>query len=120
MRMQAPRLTDQTFAAEVLEQDGLRLVDFWSFWCAACQHRSGIIDRLAVEYGDVVGVGRIDVDDHRRIAAAFGVVAAPALLLFRRGQVIERLDGAVSGAQIRGMLERYLASEGTPRRAAGV
>lgn len=108
------RLTDRDFVHEVLDRRGWMLVDFWSFWCGPCQHRRGTLDRLAFAFADDVQFGRIDVDDNPRMAAAFGVVAPPTLLLFRNGQVVARLVGTASSTEIRDLLVQHvLESEPT-------
>jgi thioredoxin 1 len=87
------QVTDDTFAAEVLESDVPVLVDFWAAWCPPCRAMHPILEELAVERGDLRVVS-IDVDANQGIAARYSVLSMPTFLLFRHGEPVQRLIGS--------------------------
>ena len=92
--MSKPReFTDANFQSEVLESDQPVLVDFWADWCGPCRLVSPTIEELADEYQGTVKVGKLDVDQNQKTAAAFGINSIPSVLLFKDGQVVETFVG---------------------------
>jgi thioredoxin 1 len=87
--------TDQNFQTEVLESQTPVLVDFWAEWCAPCRIVSPIIEELAVEYGDKLKVGKLNVDENHT-ANHYGVMSIPSLLIFKNGEVVKTMIGAQS------------------------
>ncbi|MGI8802120.1 MAG: thioredoxin [Solirubrobacteraceae bacterium] len=92
-------LTDDRFQAEVLEAEGAVLVDFTAAWCAPCRVMKPVLAELAAEHPEL-SVAQLDVDEHRRTAAAYGVLSMPTFILFRDGQPVVRLVGARSKAKL--------------------
>lgn len=84
--------TDDSFTAEAGE--GLVLVDFWAPWCMPCRLVGPIIEGLADEYAGKVKVGKLNVDDHQRVAQTFRVMSIPTVILFKDGQLVEQVVGA--------------------------
>jgi len=103
-------VTDQTFEEEVLRSGVPVLVDFWAEWCAPCRMIAPILEELAQEYEGRVKVAKLDVDTNPRTAMAYGVRAIPTLLLFKDGQPVDQIVGAVPKAQLKRRLEAVLAS----------
>lgn len=102
--------TDQNFDSEVRE--GLVLVDFWAPWCGPCRMVGPIIEELARDYAGKMKVGKLNVDDHQRAAMAFRVMSIPTVILFKDGQPVETMIGAMPKGAYEKKLEKYLAVAG--------
>ncbi len=90
---QTLQFTDANFNEEVLERDRTVLVDFWAPWCGPCLALGPTIEQLAEEYEGTVDVGKLNVDDNPETAHAYGISSIPSVLVFRGGEVVERLVG---------------------------
>ena len=86
--------TETSFEADVLKSDVPVLVDFWAQWCGPCLMLAPTIDELATAYQGKAKVGKVDVDQSAGLATQFGVQNIPTVLLFDKGQVVERIVGA--------------------------
>jgi thioredoxin 1 len=84
--------TSQNFAAEVLNYQGLVLVDFWAVWCGPCQMLSPIIDEIGQEHQDLKIV-KINVDAESALAAQYNVASIPTVIIFDHGQIKETIIG---------------------------
>ncbi len=89
-------LTDDTFDQEVLRSSKPVLVDFWAPWCGPCQMMAPVIDQLAQEFDSQASIAKLNVDDHQQVAARYGIQSIPTVLIFRNGQLVDQLVGAVS------------------------
>jgi len=92
--------TDSNFDSEVLKSDKPVLVDFWAAWCGPCKMIEPEVEKIAEEKSDVLKVGRLNVDNNRDIAIKYAITSIPTLLLFKNGQVIKKLVGAMSKDRI--------------------
>jgi thioredoxin 1 len=90
---QIPTVTDDAFAAEVLESERPVLVDFTASWCPPCRVMKPVLAELAAERDDLRVVS-LDVDTDQRTAAEYGVLSMPTFILFRDGREVQRLVGA--------------------------
>jgi thioredoxin 1 len=102
-------VTDADFAAEVEQQKGLTVVDFWATWCGPCRMIAPILEQLATEYAGKVTVAKIDVDANPRAPARFGVRSIPTLLFFKDGKLVDQVIGAVPKAMIEAKLQAHAA-----------
>src|SRR5262245_47408182 len=84
----------KNFEAEVLKADRAVLVDFWAIWCGPCKIIAPVIDQLAADVGDKYHIGKLDIDSSSDIAARYGISAIPTLLIFKNGEVVQRMGGA--------------------------
>jgi thioredoxin 1 len=89
-------VTDATFAAEVLGADDAVLVDFWAPWCAPCKAIAPILEELAAGSGGRVRLAKLNVDENPQVAADYGVLSLPTVILFADGEPRETVVGARS------------------------
>jgi thioredoxin 1 len=106
--MKPVELTDSSFETEVLKSTLPVLIDFWAIWCGPCRMVSPIVEELAGEYSGKLKVGKVDVDSNPATAMQYGIRSIPTLLLFKDGQVIEQIVGAVPKRVIVDKLSRHL------------
>ncbi|MEK0430701.1 MAG: hypothetical protein RL139_505 [Gemmatimonadota bacterium] len=102
-------VTDATFAAEVEQQAGLSVVDFWATWCGPCRMIAPILDQLAEEFAGRVKITKLDVDANQGTAMRFQVRSIPTLLFFKDGKLIDQVIGAVPKPALAAKFEQHLA-----------
>jgi thioredoxin len=90
----AVAVTDATFEAEVLNSPTPVLVDFWAAWCGPCRAIAPAVDEIASEYQGKLKVVKLDVDQYGEVSGRYNVLGIPTLLLFKGGQVVEKMVGA--------------------------
>ena len=101
--MSAINVNKNNFNQEVLNSDKPVLLDFWASWCGPCRMVSPIVDEIAAERSDIK-VCKINVDEQPELAAQFGVMSIPTLVVMKNGKVINQAVGARPKAQILAML----------------
>ncbi len=99
-------LTDATFN-EVINSDKPVLVDFWAEWCGPCKMIGPLVEELAGEYEGKAIVAKMDVDANSQIPAQFGIRSIPTLMIFKNGQLVDKVVGAVPKA----VLNQKLAAQ---------
>ncbi|GAB6112230.1 thioredoxin [Desulfomicrobium escambiense] len=100
----AAQVNDAGFDAEVLKSDLPVLVDFWAPWCGPCRAIAPVIDELTQEFEGKVAIMKMNVDENPATPSKFGIRAIPTLILFKNGEVVEQVTGAVSKASLKQML----------------
>jgi thioredoxin 1 len=102
----AVEFTTENFDTEVLSSVGPVVVDFWAPWCGPCRQIAPIIDELAKENADVK-VGKLNVDDGQSVAIKYGISNIPTILLFKSGQVVERVQGVTSKSRLQQLIDNH-------------
>ncbi len=93
-------VNDANFQDEVIQSDKPVIVDFWAIWCGPCKMIAPIIEELAKDYDGKLKVAKIDVDSNPQTAMKYGIRSIPTLLIFKGGQVVEQIIGAVPKRQL--------------------
>lgn len=101
-------VTDATFEAEVLKSDKPVLVDFWAVWCAPCRMIAPSVEQLAEEKEGVLKVAKMDVDNNPETAGKFGIRSIPTLLVFKNGEIVDQIVGAVPKSTIESKVDAHL------------
>jgi thioredoxin 1 len=104
-------VSDATFQAEVLDSEKPVLVDFWADWCGPCRMIAPSVNAMAEEYENVLTVAKLDVDENPAIPGRYGIIGIPTLMLFKNGQVVERITGALPKDRIVAQVLPHLESE---------
>ena len=99
-------ITEQNFEQEVLKADKPVLVDFWATWCGPCRMLAPTIELLAEEMEGVAKVGKVNVDEQPDLAAQFGVMSIPTLLVFQNGRLVNQAVGARPKSGVLALLDR--------------
>ncbi len=101
-------VTDADWDAQVLGGDVPVLVDFWAPWCAPCRTVEPMVRDLAARYAGRLDVARLNVDAEPRSAVRYDVLTLPTLILFRDGEPVERIAGAVKAARLERAVTAHL------------
>jgi thioredoxin 1 len=101
-------ITDANFADEVEKSEVPVLLDFWAVWCGPCKMIAPIVEELAGDYQGKAKIGKVDVDNNPMIAGKFGIRSIPTLLIFKGGQVVDQIVGAVPKGSIVSKIDSHL------------
>lgn len=94
------QLSDANFDSEVINSDTPVLVDFWAPWCGPCRAVAPIVEELSTAYEGRLKVGKLNVDENQQTTMKFGIRSIPTLIVFKGGQAIEQIIGAVPKGEI--------------------
>ena len=84
------------------------LIDFWASWCGPCRMLSPVIDELSEEYETQIDVGKVNVDAEGALAAQFGIVSIPTVIIFKDGREAKRMIGVHDADDYRDEIERFV------------
>lgn len=102
-------VTKDTFEKEVLQKKMPVLVDFWAPWCGPCRIVGPVLEKLSSEYSSKLKFAKLNVDDNQEIAAQFDVRGIPCMIVFNKGNELDRIIGAYSEAELRRKIDLILA-----------
>ena len=102
--MSVMTITHENFNKEVLQSDKPVLLDFWAPWCGPCRAIAPVIEELTQEFDGKVKILKMNVDENPSTPSKYGIRAIPTLILFKNGEVVEQVTGAVSKASLKQML----------------
>jgi thioredoxin len=104
-------VSDASFQSEVLDASKTQpvMVDFWAEWCGPCRALSPTVDAIATERAGKLKVVKMNVDENMNTPGKFNIRGIPALLIFKGGEVVDQVVGAVPKGQIDKVLERHLS-----------
>jgi thioredoxin 1 len=101
-------VTDANFESDVLKSSLPVLIDFWAVWCAPCRAIAPHVDALAAQYDGKIRVGKCDIDANPQVPTRYDVRSIPTLLMFKDGQVVGQVVGAVPRAKLEELIKKSL------------
>ena len=101
-------VTDSSFDQMLLQAETPVLVDFWAPWCRPCMMIAPVLDELAGEYDDRLGIMRMDIDQNPKTAAKYSIMSIPTLLIFKQGKPISHIVGFRPKAELKRNLDAAL------------
>ncbi|BDA39596.1 thioredoxin [Candidatus Atelocyanobacterium thalassae] len=104
----AAQVTDSSFKTDVLESEVPVLVDFWAPWCGPCRMVAPVVDEIAEQYAGQIKVVKLNTDENPNTASQYGIRSIPTLMIFKGGQRVDMVVGAVPKTTLASTLEKYL------------
>lgn len=101
-------LNESNFEQKVLKSKTPVLVDFWAVWCGPCGVMSPLVDEVAEEQEGRLVVGKLNCDESMKTAQKYGISGIPAFLLFKGGEVVQKVMGAMPKGELMAAIEKYL------------
>jgi thioredoxin 1 len=102
------KVTDDSFATDVLKSTGPVLVDFWAEWCGPCKMMAPALDDVATEFDGKLTVAKIDIDDNTDTPSKFHVRGIPTLILFKNGEAVAQKVGAMPKSALQAWIKEHI------------
>ena len=102
--------TTETWDREVLNAQGLVMVDFWAVWCGPCRMIAPTIEELAKEYAGKVKVVKLNTDENPDIASRYKIMGIPTIMFFKNGQKVDQIVGAVPKSHLKSKIDALLSA----------
>jgi len=100
-------LTDDTFAKNIADNE-VMVVDCWAPWCGPCRQIAPVIDEMAQEYDGKIMFGKLNVDENQAVAGQYGIMSIPTLMVFKGGELVDRIVGAMPKAMLAPKIEKHI------------
>lgn len=101
-------VTDSSFKDDVLDSEVPVLVDFWAPWCGPCRMVAPVVEEIAEQYEGKIKVVKLNTDENPQVASQYGIRSIPTLMIFKGGQRVDMVVGAVPKTTLANTLEKYL------------
>jgi thioredoxin len=101
-------VTDETFDAEVLQSDKPVIVDYWAEWCGPCRLVAPVLEEIAAEHADKIGVAKLNIDENPAVSQRYRIMAIPTMNVFSGGEVVKQIVGAKPKSELLRELAEYI------------
>lgn len=108
MSQSIAQFTDENFDRDVVKSSQPVLVDFWAEWCAPCRALTPVVEDIAKETSGKLTVGKMNIDEHPNTPGKYAVQAIPTLLLFKNGEVVDKVVGLVNRSKLLEMVQKHI------------
>ncbi len=102
------QVSDTSFEGDILKSEKPVLVDFWAPWCGPCRSVAPIVEDLATQYKDKIKVAKINVDESSQVAMKYQITSIPTFILFKNGEVADRVLGAIPRSEFVKFIDRNI------------